>query len=269
MPIAEVNGHPVFFEDSGGSGAAVLLSHGFLMDHEMFASQVEALTPEFRVITWDQRGFGQTPAEGPFTYWDSAADAVALLDHLGIERVVAGGMSQGGFVSLRMALAAPERVQALVLIDTQAGTEDPARAPAYEAMNEEWQANGPGAVQDIVAGIIIGPSAAWEPWFAKWAAAPRGSFDHPFRCLADRDDITDRLGEIRVPAIIFHGDADTAIPMAKAEALRDALVGCEDVVVVPGAGHAANLTHPEVVNGRLLEFLRRHAEPSGVPATIA
>src|SRR3984893_13871949 len=130
MPVALVNGHPLYFEDSGGSGPSVILSHGFLMDHEMFAPQVEALSGEFRMITWDQRGFGSTPAGGPFTCWDSAADVLALLDHLGIGQAVLVGMSQGGFLSLPVALTAPERVKALALIDTQAGTEDPAARPA-------------------------------------------------------------------------------------------------------------------------------------------
>lgn len=259
MPIAEINGHALYFEDSGGSGPAVVLSHGFLMDHEMFAPQVGALAGDFRVITWDERGFGQTPAGGPFTYWDSAADALAILDHLGIERAVLGGMSQGGFLSLRAALTALGRVKALVLIDTQAGLEDAAALPAYEAMNAEWNAHGPAAVQELIASLILGPGTPWEPWFAKWAAAPRDSLNEPFRCLVDRDDITDRLGEITCPAIVFHGDADQAIPLAKAEILRDGLPGCEDLVVVPGGSHASNLTHPDEVNGPLLEFLRRHA----------
>ena len=94
MPFAEVNGQHIFFEDSGGSGAPVIFSHGFLMDHEMFAPQVEALAGEFRCITWDERGFGQTPASGPFTYYDSAADCLALLDHLGIDQAVLAGMSR-------------------------------------------------------------------------------------------------------------------------------------------------------------------------------
>jgi 3-oxoadipate enol-lactonase len=259
MPTAEINGHPTYFEDTGGDGPVVLFSHGFLMDHEMFAPQVSALAPEFRVVTWDERGFGATPAGGPFSYWDSADDALGLLDHLGVESAVLGGMSQGGFLSLRAALRAPERVRALVLIDTQAGTEDPAAVPAYEEMNREWRANGPGAVQDAIASQILGPGVDWAPWLAKWAAMPRTALEHPFRCLIDRDDITDRLGEIRCPAIVFHGDADHAIPMDKAEQLRDRLPGCESLVVVPGAPHAANLSHPEVVNGPLLEFLRRHA----------
>src|ERR1700722_9085146 len=99
MPFAAVNGQRAYFEDSGGHGAPVIFSHGFLMDHEMFNPQVAALAGEFRCITWDERGFGQTEASGPFTYWDSADDALALLTYLGVERAFLVGMSQGGFLS--------------------------------------------------------------------------------------------------------------------------------------------------------------------------
>ena len=100
MPFAEVNGQRIAYDDTGGERPPVILAHGFLMDREMFAPQVQALEPEFRVITWDERGFGETEFDGaPFTYWDSAADCLALLDHLGIDRAIVGGMSQGGFLS--------------------------------------------------------------------------------------------------------------------------------------------------------------------------
>ena len=138
MPLAEINGQRIRFDDTGGDGPPVVLSHGFLMDREMFAPQVDALAPEFRVITWDERGFGETEFDGePFTYWDSARDCLGLLDHLGIDQAVLGGMSQGGFLSLRAALLAPERVRALVLIDTQSGVEDPERLPAYRQMQAD------------------------------------------------------------------------------------------------------------------------------------
>src|SRR6516165_7395193 len=101
MPFADVNGQHIYFEDSGGQGAAVIFSHGFLMDCEMFAPQVQELSEEFRCVTWDERGFGQTVATGPFSYYDSAADCLALLRHLGIDQAVLAGMSQGGFLSLR------------------------------------------------------------------------------------------------------------------------------------------------------------------------
>jgi 3-oxoadipate enol-lactonase len=258
MPFAEVDGQRIRFDDSGGEGPPVILSHGFLMDREMFAPQVDALAGEFRVITWDERGFGETEYDRqPFTYWDSARDCLGLLDHLGIEQAVLGGMSQGGFLSLRAALLAPERVRALVLIDTQAGPEDPARLPAYRQMQETWLQVGP--VDDLanaVAGLIIGDAVLSQIWIAKWRTLDRETLRAPCDCLMEREDITDRLGEISCPAIVFHGTADASIEMDKAQALCDGLSGCEGVVRIEGASHVSNLTHPDEVNGPLLDFLR-------------
>src|SRR6202020_248442 len=184
--------------------------------------QVTALTPQYRVITWDQRGHGGTRATGTFTYWDSAADVLALLDHLGIEGAVLAGMSQGGFLSLRAALTAPDRVRALVLIDSQSGQEDPAVAPGYEQMHQAWLDNGPGPVQEVVASIILGPGQ-WDEWYAKWneqyaqwAPDDLGQLDWPFRCLMDRDDLTGRLDEIHPPTVIVPGVADRGRPPARA-----------------------------------------------------
>jgi 3-oxoadipate enol-lactonase len=255
MPTAAVHGTEIRYEDSGGAGPAALLSHGFLMDHTMFAPQVAALAPEYRVITWDQRGFGSTRATGPFSYWDSARDALGLLDHLGVDRAVLGGMSQGGFLSLRAALLAPHRVRGLILLDTQAGREDPAVAQGYEQLEAIWLERGPAPVQDLVADIILG-AAPRAGWLATWAAQDNDQLTLAFRCLMDRDDITDRLGEISCPALVVHGTGDAAIAMSRAEALRDGLGGPAGLVRIEGGSHAANLTHPDQVNAAVLDFLR-------------
>jgi pimeloyl-ACP methyl ester carboxylesterase len=258
MPFAEVNGQRIRFDDTGGDGAPVILSHGFLMDREMFAPQVQALSPEFRVITWDERGFGETEFDGqPFSYWDSARDCLGLLDQLGIEEAVLGGMSQGGFLSLRAALTAPERARALVLIDTQSGVEDPERLPGYRQMQETWLEHGPvDELAQTIADLIIGDPILNEVWIAKWRQLPRETLREPGNCLFDRDDITDRLNEIKCPAIVFHGTADQSIEIEKADELCEALSGCTGVVRIEGGPHASNLTHPDQVNGPLLEFLR-------------
>jgi 3-oxoadipate enol-lactonase len=259
MATATVNGITISYTDSGGDGPAVVLSHGYLMDSAMFDPQVAALAPEYRVITWDERGFGGTRATGPFTFWDSASDVIGLLDHLGIEQAVLAGMSQGGFISLRAAVKAPSRVRALILIDSQAGLENPDAAPAYEQMEQTWLEHGPAPVQDIVAAIILGPPDGpvdYTPWFAKWAAADRDELRLAFRCLMDRDDMTDRLGEISCPALILHGTADAAIPMERAEVVRSGLAGPVTLVSVEGGSHAANLSHPDQVNPAMLKFLR-------------
>jgi 3-oxoadipate enol-lactonase len=259
MAYADINGQRIRFDDTAGSGPPVILAHGFLMDRTMFADQVSALSDEFRVITWDERGFGETEFDGkPFTYWDSARDCLGLLDHLGIGQAVVGGMSQGGFLSLRAALLAPERVRALVLIDTQAGPEDPERLPEYRQMQQTWLQVGPvDELANAIADLIISDPALNRRWIEKWRELDRDlSMKEPGDCLLGRDDITDRLGEISCPAIVFHGTADRSIEMARAEALRAGLPGCRELVRVEGAAHAANLTHPDQVNGPLLEFLR-------------
>jgi 3-oxoadipate enol-lactonase len=258
MSIAEVNGQRIRYEDSGGDGPPVILSHGFLMDREMFAPQVEALSPEFRVIAWDERGFGETEFDGqPFTYWDSAQDCLGLLDQLGIQEAVLGGMSQGGFLSMRAALLAPERVRALVLIDTQSGVEDPERLTAYRQMQQTWLEHGPvDELAQAIANLIIGDPVLNDAWIAKWRTLPREAMAEPCNCLFERDDITERLEQIECPAIVFHGTADASIELELAEQLAGNLSGCTGLVRVEGGPHASNLTHPEQVNGPLLEFLR-------------
>lgn len=260
MPFADANGQTIYYETTGATGPVVLFSHGFLMDHEMFASQVEALSAEFRCITWDERGFGATEASGPFDYWDSARDALALLTELDVDAAFFVGMSQGGFLSMRAALLEPQRVLGLGLIDTQAGVEDAAALPLYEGMVAQWVAEGPSdELAEAVAGIIMSPGYDHSAWVAKWQGRPKESIQEPFNTLVHRDDLSERIQEIDVPAIVFHGEADVAIPMSKAETLCRLLPRCDQLVRIPGAGHASNLSHPDAVNGPLREFLRAHA----------
>ncbi|MFO0758728.1 MAG: alpha/beta hydrolase [Byssovorax sp.] len=269
MPFASINGQEIHFEDSGGPGLPVVLGHGFLMDQSMFDPQVAVLAPEHRVIRWDARGFGQTRWDGrPFSYWDLADDVVGLLDHLGIAKAVVGGMSQGGFSALRVALRWPERVRGLVLISSQAGTEAAEALGGYTAMLDTWEAMGAiDPLIEAVAGLILGSRTLWEPWTTRMRALPKENVRAPGMCLFLRDDVTSRLIEIPFPAIVFHGTADASIPMERAEALARGLPGCERLVRIEGASHASNLSHPEAVNGPLLAFLRGLAARSEAPVT--
>jgi 3-oxoadipate enol-lactonase len=258
MPSAEVNGQRFHYEDSGGAGPPVILGHGFPLDHTMFDPQVAALAPAFRVIRWDARGFGRTTYDGrPFTYWDAAADCIGILDHLGIERAVVGGMSQGAFAALRAALIAPARVEALVLIGA-----DPTALSAPDKANSRemfatWEAMGPvNTLLKLIARMILGAEERWEPWLSRWREMPQGQLAEPARCLIERDDITSRLEEITCPALVIHGADDAAISLEKAELLCHGLSGCAGLIQVAGGPHAVNVTHPEQVNAALLAFLR-------------
>lgn len=259
MAIAEINGIPIRYEDSGGDGPAILFSHGFMMDHTMFDAQVARLAGDHRCIRWDERGFGDTPAPGEFTYWDSADDAAGLLDHLGVDEAVWVGMSQGGFLSLRAALAHPDKVRALVLIDSDAAVDPPEVLEGYQGMMAMADGDDDEAFEAVlqtVAGLILGTEELAAEWIPKWRAR-RGT--HPLAvpgaALLGRDDITDRLGEITCPALVVHGTDDQAIPLDHGRAVADALPNCRGVVEVEGAAHAPNMSHPEVVNDALVEFL--------------
>jgi 3-oxoadipate enol-lactonase len=257
MERATVNGQGIAYDDTGGDGPAVVLAHGFLMDRSMFEPQMASLRDRYRIVTWDERGFGDTDWDGaPFTYWDSADDCIGLLDHLGVDRAVVGGMSQGGFVALRVALTAPERVRALVLLDSHAGTEDAEVIPLYGGMVDEWVTQGPTQeATDTVASIILGTPELAAAWIPKWMARPKGLMREPGATLLTRDALWDRLGEIDAPALVVHGTADAAVSMDKAERTASGLAGCDGVVVVEGGTHAANLTHPDEVNTALRAFL--------------
>jgi pimeloyl-ACP methyl ester carboxylesterase len=245
--------------DSGGTGEPVLLAHGFALDSTMFAglhSGPSALAPARRVIAWDAPGHGGSPVgDTAFTFWDLARDQVALMDVLGIERAVVGGVSQGGFIALRTALVAPERVSALLLLDTEADALSPADAEAYGQLFAALAALGPTAeLTTALAGQIVGDHPAADRWAQTWQerGVPLGP---PVDCLVGRDDINDRLAEITVPALVARGEHDHSIPAERQERLRAGLARATELHVVPGAGHSPALTHPEQVNQLVTDFL--------------
>src|SRR5215212_5379206 len=129
--LARVRGIEMAYDDTGGSGAALVLLHGFPFDCSMWRGQAEALGKEFRVVAPDLRGLGETPlgVEG-VSIEGMAEDVAALLDELNLGRVVLGGLSMGGYVAFEFFRKFPGRVRALVLADTrpQADTEEGRRA---------------------------------------------------------------------------------------------------------------------------------------------
>ena len=258
MPYAQVNGQKIHFEDSGGSGPAVVFSHGLLMDGSMFAPQVAALQSRYRCIVWDERGHGQTATGdcAPFSYYDSADDLAAFLAHLGIAQAVLVGMSQGGYLCLRCALTHPAIVRALILINSQALPEDPASLPGYQDMLQDWTGSGlserrAGILEHFILGSQWSGAAAWR---AKWKQTAIADLRQSFRTLLTRDDISGQLGRIAVPTLVLHGERDRAIEPSRAQAMATAIPDAQ-WVLVPGAGHASNLTHPDAVNPAIDTFL--------------
>ena len=94
-----------------------------------------------------------------------------------------------------------------------------------------------------------------EKWQAIWDARDRSTVAYPAQTLLSREDITHRLGQIRCPVLLIHGEDDQAIPMDKAKVIEAALPDCRGLVRIDGAGHAPNMTHPETVNAAIQRFV--------------
>ena len=260
--LARVRGIDMSYDDTGGSGAALVLLHGFPFDRSMWRGQAEALGGEFRVVAPDLRGAGETHlGVGGVTMETLAEDVAALLDGLNLGRVVLGGLSMGGYVAFEFFRKFPERVRALVLADTRPQTdneegrrarEENARralqegmAPIVEAMLPKLLSAGTrergGEVLRRVRAMMLGTSP-------EGAAAA-------LRAMAVRRDQTDLLPSINVPTLIVVGSEDAVTPPADAEAMGAKVEGSR-LVVVEGAGHLSNVERPEEFNRALVEFLR-------------
>ncbi|MFE3796929.1 alpha/beta fold hydrolase [Nocardia tengchongensis] len=251
------------YTSSQVSGPTLLLAHGFFMDESMFEPMRESLAAAgINLVTVDARCHGRTqsPDGEPFSYWDLAADGLAVLDELGIEQAVVGGMSQGGYSVLRMALLAPERIQGLALIDTEATACTPAELAYYREFFERWSGTEPLAplVAELAPQLIGGTDPRlWRAWTSRWYSSDRNGIMPAARCLMDRRSVLHRLSEITAPALVVRGSHDSNSTSQKSEALTAGLPGADGVVTIPGAGHGAAWTHPEVVAPLLIRLVEQ------------
>jgi 3-oxoadipate enol-lactonase len=265
MPFTAHAGQRIHYADSGGDGPVVVFSHGFFMDHEMFAPQVEELRPGYRCLSVDARGFGLTESDGaPFTYWDLADDLIAILDDLGVGSAVFVGLSQGGFTTQRVALARPQRVRGIVLIDTDAEHYDDEAKAMYRGIKDSLLTAGwTDEFAAAMAGMLFGPDYDSSSWVERWKQIPPARIQAAFDNLIDREEIKSRLGEIRCPALVLHGELDTSIPLEHVKDLCSRLPGCDGVHVVPGSGHTTPLENPSFVNEALRGFIVGLPERNG------
>ncbi|GAB2512407.1 alpha/beta fold hydrolase [Nocardia heshunensis] len=258
MPFASRGAVKIHYTDTGGGGPAVVLGHSLFMDQEMFAPQLAALAPDYRVIAIDSRGHGATEDdETPFSYWDLARDAWAVADAAGLDRVVVGGVAHGAFTAVRMALLAQPRVAGMILIGSSADAMTPQRRLGYREVLDMWISGAtPAPTIKMVCSLMIGGSAAdQQPWRVKWADAPRERVRLAGECLVNRESVRALLGEIRCPAVVVRGLADQANSAEEVAEMAAALGNPTIVHTIAGAAMTPNLTHPAEVNTLLREFL--------------
>jgi len=262
MPLTHANGIDLYYEETG-SGPPLLLINGLGGNTAGMAPMVEGLTPQYRVLAFDNRGAGRSSApQGPYTTRLLADDAAALLAQLGIDRARVVGFSLGGMIAQELALAYPERVDHLALVATSARPHSGVMGPwlrfFVQARERELDATGFGlwfmpwllsstfmANHEQLEAALAGgddPYPAPAHGVAAQAAATLGH------------DALDRLPQIAAPTLVLVGAEDILTPVADAQELAAGIPAARLEVMERGA-HLAFGEYPEVVAAALLTFL--------------
>ena len=265
MPSIPLHGLEFFYE-TRGEGEALLLLAGFGCDHSFWDPVSEALAERFRLILPDNRGSGQTKSSGSFTARVCAADAAALLNHLGVARAHVVGHSFGGQIAQELAVDSPQRVASLSLVSTSAQSSarlsEVVEAAARMALTappelccraflpwmftEEFFET-PGALDSELARLLRNPHPPSPEGLAAQSSA-----------IATHNAL-DRVEAIRCPTLVLAGPEDYLVPAVHACTLAERIRGSKFVLLERGA-HDLIHEFPDEVSGALLAFL------SGLPA---
>lgn len=246
-----------------GKGQPLVLIHGFPHDHTLWKPQLDGLSDAARVIAPDLRGFGSSGNVPPtMTMDDHAADIKALLDRLGIERAVIGGLSMGGYVALAFAALFPNALRGLLLCNTRAVADaEQARKARYVTAGRALSEGLNGIADEMAPKMIAERSAQRYPELTGRIHAmiarqsPQGTAASA-RGMALRPDRTPMLSYIQAPTLIITGSADTLIPPSDSEAMATRIPGSE-LVTIPDVGHLSNQEDSEAFNAAVRKFLAR------------
>ncbi|MCA1831311.1 MAG: alpha/beta fold hydrolase [Actinomycetota bacterium] len=264
MATATIDGWEFAYSDTG-TGPSVVLLHGLLMDRTMWDHQIDALSDSYRVITVDAPGHGESPGRPVgFTLAEESAALTKLVTGLGVDQAVWGGHSLGAFNSLCVVLDAPERVRALILIDGNAGPENPDMVPQYDAMFEVAKQDGVSLDLANVAFTILSTeafasSAEGQHWVKKISAMDANSAEGTARAVFDRTSRLSELPKVTTPTLILHGVDDFPNPIEGAREAAAAIPNAE-LIEIEACGHTAPVEKPVEVTTAIRAFLGRLPE---------
>jgi len=256
---------------TAGAGLPLVLLHAFPLDHRMWVGQAP-LADHLRLVIPDQRGFGSSADAPPGTIVDLADDVVALLDALHVAGpAVVCGVSMGGYVAQHVAARHPERVAALVLVDTRLEGDTPEGRAARADLAAKAGRLGPAILADAMVPRLLGTSAAarTEPHRSHLegflremiARQPVATIQAALAALGSRPDMTAAMSRVLQPTLLVVGAEDAITPpecLERAETLMPAA----RLLIVPEAGHLVPLEQPQVFNAAVVDFL----QAAGIPA---
>jgi pimeloyl-ACP methyl ester carboxylesterase len=239
-----------------GKGFPIVWVHGFPFSSKIFKPQLAI--DQFRHIRVDLRGFGKTPpADGETSMASYARDVLDVMDDAKIHRAVIAGLSMGGYIAMQLLRDAPERVAALLLLDTRETSDtDEGRAARFKQV-ADVEKNGIGSVvETMLPKVAIGTETRDAIRKIMEESSPEGVIA-ALKAMAARPDSAETLRNANVPALVVVGDRDEITPTRDAERMVSLLSHAEEAPIAKAA-HAANFERPEQLNPIIHAFLFRH-----------
>lgn len=257
---AKINGITLAFNDQG-TGLPIIFLHAFPLNRTMWAEQEAALSSQFRVITLDLRGHGESDAPlWHYTLDQAAEDVIGLLDHLSIRQAVFVGLSMGGYVLFALYRKYAERVQGLVLADTRAQADTTEGKEARFQMAQTAYKHGPSAIADIMTQKLLSPATVqMKPELVRRVRRmiegnQISGIAGDLMAMAERPDSVPLLKQITCPTQIIVGELDLSTPPADARLMAEQIPGAR-LAVIPSAAHLSNLEQPGLFNETVRSFV--------------
>jgi 3-oxoadipate enol-lactonase len=249
----QVNGITIAYSDRG-TGLPIVFLHAFPLNRSMWARQEAALSSQFRVITIDLRGHGESDAPlWRYTLEQSADDVCALLDRLSIQQAIFTGLSMGGYILFAFYRKYAARVKGLILADTKAQADTAEGKDARFQMAQIAYKKGPSAIADIMIPKLLSPTTIQtRPDLVQRVRAmiednQISGIAGDLMAMAERPDSTPLLKQIACPTQIIVGELDQATPPSDSKLIAEQIPhAC--LAVIPNAAHLANLEQPEHFN---------------------
>lgn len=268
MSTTKANDIDIYYEVHG-QGEPLLLIMGLAYNSQSWSKTIPALSKQFQVIIFDNRGSGRSDKpDSNYTIEMMADDAIAVLDAVGVSAAHIYGVSMGGMIAQRLTLKYPERVKSLILGCTSPGGKNQVQPEA-----------------DVMMTLLSGAATQKTPLEIAWASVPilysqdyienhhesisedieivtkiptpPHGFMHQLQAILQHDTF-EELEKIHVPTLIIHGDADRLIPIQNGKLIVERIKDSE-FFVVPGAGHLYMLESQGMVEEKVIHFIRNHS----------
>lgn len=257
-----INGLSVFLEGNSKDQSIIFL-HGFPYDHTMWKTQIDELSENYFCVTYDIRGLGDSPVgDGQYTMESFVDDLEIIIDQLKLVKPVLCGLSMGGYISFRALERMEEKFSAVILCDTRSESDNNEgklkRAAAIKRINADGLA--PFAKDFITNcfgesykqnhsdefGKRITKSSTFDPIGVKGSLL----------AMLGRNDTTEYLSKIKIPALVICGEFDALTPPAVMKPLAEKINGAE-FVVIKNSGHMSPIENPKEVTEAIEKFLRK------------